>query len=337
MAGKSDEEAPEMLALHTQVLARRKEILGEILRDYGLEEDLEKLCLRGIYRVQDIPPNLNDHIINKDKMRGSMQNYMDIYMEHEKKGLLPNVYVRHDTPKKGQGGKAVCGEAACGPVPKKEAMAEDMQGELAKCIFSGPPCMHTIDLGPEFNCRSYWRPGFRLRTIWEREPQLEKAALVCKTWNQKYQEHLAKSLPDVFKAVCERAVDLALNMCDIDEYVGMPTLSRVVYAARRGGLQNTPERCLFVMRFTRTGMNDGVRELHANYGIPESRTPKGSPACVGPALSPVRTIKLPEVCWIHGLDCADEQLQEFRQWRAEQTTALEQWLGEQHGVFYKSV
>jgi hypothetical protein len=109
------------------------------------------------------------------------------------------------------------------------------------------------------------------------------------------------------------------------------------YAARRGGLQNTPERCLFVMRFTRTGMNDGVRELHANYGIPESRVPIGSPACVSPALSPVHTIKLPEVCWIHGLDCTDEQLQEFRQWRAEQTTALEQWLGEQHGVFYKSV
>ena len=320
MAGKSDEKAPEMLTLYTQVLARHKETFKRILRDYGLEEDLEKLCLRGIYRVQDIPPNLNDHIINKDKMRGSMQNYMDIYMEHEKKGLLPNVYVRHDGPKKGQGGKAVCGR-----VPKKEAMAEDMQGELAKCIFSGPPCMHTIDLGPEFNCRSYWRPGCRLRTIWEREPQFEKAALVCKTWNQKYQEHLAKSLPDVFKAVCERAVDLALNMCDIDEYVHMPTLSRVVYTARRGGLQNTPERCLFIVRFTRTGTNDAVRELIAHYAVPVSRVPK----------APVRIIKLPEVCWIHGLDCTDEQIQEFRQWRAEQTTALEQWLGEQHGVFYE--
>jgi hypothetical protein len=96
MVDKSDEKAPEMLTLYTQVLARRKETFKRILRDYGLEEDLEKLCLRGIYRVQDIPPNLNDHIINKDKMRGSMQNYMDIYMEHEKKGLLPDVYVRHD-------------------------------------------------------------------------------------------------------------------------------------------------------------------------------------------------------------------------------------------------
>ena len=123
-------------------------------------------------------------------------------------------------------------------------------------------------------------------------------------------------------------------MCDIDEYVGMPqVLSRVVYTARRGGLQNTPERCLFIMRFTRTGTNDGVRELHANYGIPEGRTPKGSPPW---PLSPVHTIKLPEVCWMHGIDCTDEQIQEFRQWRAEQTTALEQWLGEQHGVFYKS-
>ena len=215
------------------------------------------------------------------------------------------------------------GEAAGGPVPKKEHMTEDMQGALAQCIFSDPPCTQTIDRGPEPFCRTYSRPGYRLRTIWELELHFEKAALVCKTWNQKYKEHLAAVLVNVFESVCERAVDLALNMCDIDEYTDMPTLSRVVHSVYRG------ERCLFIMRFTRTGSSDGVRELLANYGIPASRVPTGTPR------SPVRIIKLPEVCWIPMRDCQEKEIDEFRQWRAEQKRALEAWLGEQHGVFHK--
>ena len=138
MAGKPGEKAPDMQAKHDEIKAIWKEQLREILRQYGIEEDLEKLCRRGIYRVQDFAFDLNWFIIDKEKMCGDIHTYHDMYEQEMKKRHSDRWYpswhcckdemqmMESGVPtaqKKRQGGEAACGEAAGGPAPTKEHMA----------------------------------------------------------------------------------------------------------------------------------------------------------------------------------------------------------------------
>ena len=206
----------------------------------------------------------------------------------------------------------------------KVDMPEDMQNVMAKCIFTGPVAEETVE--KKHHLCGFAAPGGNLRTIWHLAPHVGKAALVCRTWNKGYKDYLVTGVGELFQSVCERAVDLALNMCDCDEYSERRFLSqftRVVYSAFRG------EQCLFTMRFTRMGSRqDDTHELVAVYAVPEDRVSGMSPR------SPVKTIKLPRVCGISVRVIETAQLAEFRKWRKEQVAALEGWLGEQHAVFH---
>lgn len=208
---------------------------------------------------------------------------------------------------------------------RKVDMPEDMQSVMAKCIFTGPPSEETFQIKPQL-C-GFGAPGGNLRTIWHVAPHVGKAALVCKTWNQSYKDYLVKGLGEIFESVCERAVDMALNLCDCDEYSDrrfLPQYTRLVYSAFR------EDKCLFTMRFTRMSNNTNeMHELIAVYAVPEDSVSGMSPR------SPVKTIKLPRVCNISVRVIEAAQLAEFQQWRQEQVTVLEGWLGEQHAVFQK--
>ena len=207
---------------------------------------------------------------------------------------------------------------------RKVDMPEDMQNVMAKCIFTGPVAEETVE--KKHHLCGFAAPGGNLRTIWHLAPHVGKAALVCRTWNKGYKDYLVTGVGELFQSVCERAVDLALNMCDCDEYSErrfLPQFTRVVYSAFRG------EQCLFTMRFTRMGSRqDDTHELVAVYAVPEDRVSGMSPR------SPVKTIKLPRVCGISVRVIEAAQLAEFRKWRKEQVAALEGWLGEQHAVFH---
>ena len=209
----------------------------------------------------------------------------------------------------------------------KVDMPEDMQNVMAKCIFTGPVAEETVE--KKHHLCGFAAPGGNLRTIWHLAPHVGKAALVCRTWNKKYKDYLVTGVGELFQSVCERAVDLALNMCDCDEYSErrfLPQFTRVVWSAYRG------EECLFVLRFTRMGSReDDTHELLAQYAVPHDRvfwtmSPR----------SPVRTTKLPRVCGISIREIEAADLAEFQTWRAEQVAALEGWLGEQHAVFHGS-
>jgi len=75
-------EQPDMQALRAAVLVTRKETLRGILCEHGLEEDLEKLWRRGVHRVQDLPFQLTWFVVDKEKMRGDIHEYHELY-EHE--------------------------------------------------------------------------------------------------------------------------------------------------------------------------------------------------------------------------------------------------------------
>jgi hypothetical protein len=331
MSAKSCEEADR---LEKGVLAVWKETLGEILCEYGIEEDLEKLWRRGIYRVQDFPFNLNWFIVEKEKMCGDIHQYHVIYKDEMKKRHSDRFYPtwRYSGEEMEAMKSEVMEERKKRKAKQTEKkkrnvdLSEDMQSVMAKCIFTGPLSEQTFQIYPHL-C-GFGAPGGNLRTIWNLAPHVGKAALVCKTWNRSYKDYLVTGLGQIFEAVCERAVDLALNLCDCDEYSDKRfslRYTRVVYSAFRG------EECLFTMRFTRMGNNERDRhELLAQYAVPEdSVLPNVSPR------SPVKIIKLPRVCGISVRVIETAQLAEFQKWRAEQVTALEGWLGEQHAVFQK--
>jgi hypothetical protein len=332
MAEKSCEEA-DRLAMYEEVLVNRKEALRKILCEHGIEEDLEKLWRRGIYRVQDLPFNLNWFVVEKEKMCGDIHQYHVIYKDEMKKRHSDCFYTawRYSEEEmeamKSEVLKAKKKRKAKQTEKKKRKvdMPEDMQSVMAKCIFTGPPSEETFQIKPHL-C-GFGAPGGNLRTIWHVAPHIGKAALVCKTWNQSYKDYLVKGLGEIFESVCERAVDMALNLCDCDEYSDrrfLPQYTRVVYSAFR------EDKCLFTMRFTR--MSNSTNEMHeliAVYAVPEDSVSGMSPR------SPVKTIKLPRVCNISVRVIEAAQLAEFQKWRKEKVAVLEEWLGEQHAVFQK--
>jgi hypothetical protein len=322
-----------MLAKCEEVLANRKETLRGILCEYGVEEDLEKLWHRGIYRVQDFPFHLNWFIIEKEKMCGDIHQYHVIYKDEMKKRHSDRFYPawRYSEEEMEAMKSEVLAERKkrkAQHTEKKEDkvdMCEDMQSVTAKCIFRGPPSAETFQIKPHL-C-GFGQPGGNLRTIWHLAPHVGKAAAVCKAWNQSYKAYLATGLGEIFESVYERAVDLALNLCDCDEYSDrrfLPQYTRVVYSVFR------EDTCLFTMRFTRMSSSEhNMHKLMAQYAVPEESVSGMSPR------SPVMTIKLPRVCGISVRVIEAAQLAEFQQWRAGQVTALEGWLGEQHAVFHK--
>lgn len=210
---------------------------------------------------------------------------------------------------------------------RKVDMSADMQTTMAQCIFSEPVSMETLQVPPNCFERAFEAPGANLRTVWQVPAHLEKAALVCKAWHQGYKEYLGAGVGEVFQAVRERAVDLALNMCDCDEYSDRmfpPEYSRVVHAAYRG------QERLFTVRFTRMSSSyHSVHELLVVYGAPGQRGVKTE------TLPPVRIVELPRVCGISVRVIEDGELAAFRLWRGEQVAELREWLGERHGMFHK--
>ena len=206
-------------------------------------------------------------------------------------------------------------------------MSEDVQEVILRYIYSGKcSTTHAISTLMQPNWAhfvGFTAPGCKIRAKWHAEPYIAKAALVCKKWAQSCKAYIATEQREVFTTCRAKAVELALNLCDCDEYdpsVSMPAFSRVMYSVYRGA------ECLFVMRFTRVGgKQHDKHELSACYGIPEHWASAGrSPR------PPVRTVVLPGVCWIPRGLILDEDLAAFRQWREEQATELNQWLDEQH-------
>jgi hypothetical protein len=291
-----------------EVFEKLKERLSHVLSQYDLEADAEKLWRLGVYRVEDFPAALDLHAIEREGMCGSIEQYQRIYRKEMKRkpGFLawPAVVEK-----------------------RKVDMSADMQTKMAQCIFSEAVAMETFQVPPNCFERAFEAPGGNLRTVWQVPAHLEKAALVCKAWNQSYREYLGAGVGEVFQAVRDRAVDLALNMCDCDEYserMFPPQYSRVVHAAYRG------QERLFTVRFTRMGSRyHSVHELLAQYGAPEQRGVRTG------TLPPVRIVELPRVCGISVRVIEDGELAAFRQWRGEQVAEMGEWLGARHDVYHK--
>lgn len=320
MAGKARAEPFAMQAKDEEIKAVWKEKLRVTLCEHGLEEDLEKLCRRGIYRVQDFPLHLNLFIIDKEKMCGDIHEYHVMYEEEMKKRYSVRFYPAWRYSREEM--KVMKGEV----LANKKHMSEDVQEVILKYIYSGKSTTDAISTLMQPNWAhfvGFTAPGCKVRAEWHVEPHIAKAALVCKKWAQSYKAYIATEQREVFSTCRAKAVELALNLCDCDEYdpnVYMPAFSRVMYSVYRGA------ECLFVMRFTRVGgKQHDEHELSACYGIPEHWASAGrSPR------SPVRTVALPGVCWIPRVLIHDEELAAFRRWREEQATELNQWLDEQH-------
>jgi hypothetical protein len=98
-----------------------------------------------------------------------------------------------------------------------------------------------------------------------------------------------------------------------DDCKVLPTHAQMVHSIYCGG------KLLFVMKFRRMQV-ERVHELHAFYGV------EGNFSAFTLPVSPL--------CCVADRNRDGYQKQFFRGWRAEQTAALDQWLGEQHAAFH---
>jgi hypothetical protein len=190
-------------------------------------------------------------------------------------------------------------------------MLLEVQDIVGKAIFTGAP---QVKVGRSNGLLGV--PGGFVRSNWELEAYMMKAARVCKTWNKAYQKHLNAQTGAIFERVRQAVVSSALDICDYSKYDDekpLPNHAQMVHSFYAGG------KLLFAMRFKRMNVG-GVHELHVFYGV------EGNFSAFTLAVSPL--------CCVADRNRDLWQKEFFRVWRAEQSAAVDQWLGEQHAAFH---
>jgi hypothetical protein len=193
----------------------------------------------------------------------------------------------------------------------KKTMPLEMQDIVAKTLFTGPPQPKAGRSKGVFGA-----PGGTVQTNWELEDHMIFAARVCKAWSQAYETHLETQTAKIFARAHQDAVSSALDLCDYSKYddpYTLPTHAQVVHSIYSGG------KLLFVMRFKRTQVGR-LHELEASYAVGARVS-----ACA---------ITVSPLCCVADRNRDWWQKEFFRGWRALQTAALDQWLGEQHAAFH---
>lgn len=193
----------------------------------------------------------------------------------------------------------------------KKILPIEMQDIIAKTLFTGAPQLKAGRSKGVFGA-----PGGVIQTNWELEDHMMRAARVCKAWKQAYETHLKTQTGEIFARVHEDAVSSALDLCDYSKYDDckvLPNHAQTVHSIYAGG------KLLFLMRFRRMQV-ERVHELHAFYGV------EGNFSAFTLPVSPL--------CCVADRNRDLWQKEFFRVWRAQQTAALDQWLGEQHAVFH---
>jgi len=186
-----------------------------------------------------------------------------------------------------------------------------VQDIIAKTLFTGAP---QLKAGRSKGVLG--APGGVVQTNWELEDHMMRAARVCKAWKQAYEKHLQTQTGAIFERVRQDVVSSTLDLCDYSKYDDekpLPTHAQMVHSIYCGG------KLLFVMKFRRMQV-ERVHELEASYGV-------------GDRFS-ARAITVLPLCCVADRNRDGYQKQFFRGWRAEQTAALDQWLGEQHAAFH---
>jgi len=192
----------------------------------------------------------------------------------------------------------------------KEPMLLEMQELIGKVTFTGAPQMKSGKASGLLG-----GPGGVVHSNWELEGYMMKAAQVCKTWNKAYEKYLKTQTGAIFEHVRQDVVSSALDLCDYSKYDDqkpLPNHAQIVHSIYVGG------KFLFAMRFKRMKV-EGVHELHAFYGV------EGKFSAL--------TIPVSPLCCVAERNRDLWQKEFFRVWRAEQSAAVDQWLGEQHAAF----
>jgi hypothetical protein len=195
--------------------------------------------------------------------------------------------------------------------PAQNVLPIEMQDIIAKTLFTAAP---QLKAGRSKGVLG--APGGVIQTNWELEDHMMRAARVCRAWKQAYEKHLQTQTGAIFERVRQDVVNSALDLCDYSKYDDekpLPTHAQVVHSIYSGG------KFLFAMRFKRMQV-ERVHELEASYGV------EGKFCAL--------TIPVSPLCCVAERNRDGYQKKFFHGWRAQQSAAVDQWLGEQHAAFH---
>jgi hypothetical protein len=200
-------------------------------------------------------------------------------------------------------------------------MMEDVEDKVVKYIFAKIPSR--TERSPAESILpavAYDPPGGAFITTCLPTRVMRKAGCVCKKWRDGFKKYLTTHMSSVSTQVCQRAIEGGLDLCDCDSYENDWSARMFSTSAHSLFLR---EQQIFVVRCTRRSI-EGVHELLTQYEV--SHVPP-TPGMY--TMAPLRTAVIPAVCWIPAASINEEQLAEFRQWRAGQVAELETWIAEQ--------
>lgn len=151
-------------------------------------------------------------------------------------------------------------------------------------------------------------------------PALQIARLVSKEWQREVEDYLRKQVDIIIATVVRMSVQQAIEICNCDQYPdprALPDETLCRFSAFLG------QKEAFSVMVLRNRLESGQHELIVQCAYADTAT--GGDA----RLSPERIMVLPAHSFVSAIDFTPEQYQEYAEWDAAETAALERWFDDQ--------
>ena len=165
--------------------------------------------------------------------------------------------------------------------------------------------------------------------IFDRSPEMVKAALVCRSWNAAYKDYVKAFFAEEDRKFRQTVIVNALAMCGLARYnaahvgeVGEHTQEYHAMVFRKWD-QEAYLASFVLTRWKPEG--EDVHTLHMEYG---ARNLDACPALNVIDLPPIRErlTQIPAVCFEHPAELDADQRRELEQWREDFIEKTEEWL-----------
>ena len=204
---------------------------------------------------------------------------------------------------------------------QKRMMLPDVQEGVCNEIFRGAlPC----------EVEEFWQTDMEqdcVFHIFDRSPEMVKAALVCRSWNAAYKDYVKAFFAEEDRKLRQTVIVNALAMCGLARYnaahvgeVGEHTQEYHAMVFRKWD-QEAYLASFVLTRWKPEG--EDVHTLHMEYG---ARTLDACPASAWTHLPPlgVRLTQIPAVCFEQPEEPDKEQA--WQEWREDFIWRTEEWL-----------